>query len=1000
MPEQIDDLDSLFARWQKNPDVSQTVALCDALRGTKRADLVEIVGSHASRQLDVHALTAAARMYTDTGRLDDAQQILIAAGRLAPRDGDVYRMLGEVLLRRGDAERAEKVLERALHFGAQDGSAEEWLGRARSLRPTQASSGMMAVALEIGRVAQAAAGGGLAGGARRRADSVPDDAETMVRKNDDVKAVLAAGPGTRPPMPAPAAGRPALPAATAPPPRANPPPLAAPAPIDAGAFGDAFGNAFDLPSFGSSPLDGPSDGPLGALVDDPFGAVPDQQTANVALPQPSRGAANASAMSPGTAPFGTPGPFSPPPPFSTPASRPNPPSAPPPRPAPPPELPVNPFLVPAKAPRPIGPNGQPMPEARDVLEALQISGVFEPDGTAYPQVFAWDKPEKGKRRLGSYASLIGLAVLIASGASGAYFYVNDKRAKAHVESEKLLAQIDQNLRASEAKLLEPSEVSIAKSFDLESRSPHAALTWLHERAMVGLLKGGENVAFEDGTVRAKEVGVEEKRLAFTYVASFLFQGDTAGAASALAKWDGKADDDPWYQLVAGATFERAGDARAMERYAAAVKLDPDLVISQILLARATAVDGDPHHAAELAKEFRAKYPDRIEGPTIALLAWARDPARGEPPAEAKDIADKLDVLPTPLKAVAPAVRALLAIEQHKTDDAKVALQKGLAVADTPGVAAWLGSIALATGDEALARKGALTAVSFSAVYPPARMLAARVALLGARLDEALKATEELPPGSPDVAIVNAAVAYEKLDSERMRSALDGLPDDVKKLPFLVPLVRGQALMAGNAQALGGEKALDLADDETPWADLVAMDFALDTGDVELARKIAGQWKTEPKALRAARLATLARWDGKNEDADRLSRMALEGGTVTVRALAERIFVLVAMSRAPEAIALFKAYPNVGGPIAKWLRAYAVASNGKAEEARAILSQEDPPPALAPLPSRLIAAAAYGAVKDTRHGGDYVKALVAAGFVNPDVIVAAEKVGAGKIVRRR
>ncbi len=1003
MPESIDEL---YARWQKNPDVAQTVALCAALRGTKRMDLVEIVGSHASRQLDVHALTAAARMYTGTGRLDDAQQVLIAAGRLAPRDGDVYRMLGEVLLRRGDAERAEKVLERAVQFGTSDGTAQGWLDRARALRPTQASSGMMAVAQEIGRVAQEAAAGGLAGGARKRADSVPDDAETTVRKHDDVKAALAAG-GTRPPVPLPAAGRAALPAMNAPPPRGNPfdagpaPPPRAPS-IDAESSDDAFGNAFDLPPLraldGPRPHDGPGphDGPLGlsldGLLDEPFGAP---QTANVVLPPPSRGAA---AMSPGTAPFVAP---------SGPTSRPNPPpssarpaSVPPPRPAPPPDLPVNPFLVPAKPPRPIGPNGQPMPEARDVLEALQISGVFEPDGAVRPQVFAWDKPAKGKRRIGSYASLIGLALLICGGASGAYFYVIGKRAKAHVESEKLLAQIDQNLRASDARLLEPSEQQIAKSFDLESRSPHAALTWLHERAMVGLLKGGENVAFEDGTVRAKEVGIEEKRLAFTYVASFLFQGDTAGAASALAKWDGKADDDPWYQLVAGATFERAGDPRALEHYAAAVKLDPDLVVGQILLARATAVDGDPRHAAELAKEFHAKYPDRIEGTTLVALAWARDPMRGEPPAEAKDIADKVEVLPTPLKAVAPAVRALLAIEQHKTDEAKVALQKGLSVVDTPGVAAWLGSIALATGDEALARKGALSAVSFSAVYPPARMLAARVALLGARLDEALKATEELPAGSPDVAIVTAAVAYEKLDSDRLRSALDGLPDDAKKLPFLVPLVRGQALMAGNAQALGGDKALDMADDETPWADLVAMDFALETGDLELAHKIAATWKSEPKALRATRLATLARWDGKNEDADRLSRIALVGGTVTVRALAERVYVLVAMSKAPEAIALFKAYPNVGGPVAKWLRAYAVASNGKAEDARAILSQEDPPPALAPLASRIIAASAYGAVKDTRKGADYVKTLVAAGFLNPDVIVAAEKVGAGKITRRR
>ena len=129
----------------------------------------------------------------------------------------------------------------------------------------------------------------------------------------------------------------------------------------------------------------------------------------------------------------------------------------------------------------------------------------------------------------------------------------------------------------------------------------------------------------------------------------------------------------------------------------------------------------------------------------------------------------------------------------------------------------------------------------------------------------------------------------------------------------------------------------------------------------------------------------------------MSRLALEGGTVTVRALAERVFVLVAMNKGSEVSALLKAHPNVGGPLVKWLRAYAVASNGKLEEARAILSTEDPPPALAPLPARLIAAAAFGAVKDTRKGGDYVKALVN-GFPNPDVVVAAEKVGAGKVVR--
>jgi len=971
-------LDDLYARWQRNPDVSQTVALCDALRGSRRQDLVEIVGSHAARQLDVGALTAAARMYADTGRYDDAQQVLIAAGRLAPRDGNVYRWLGEVLLRRGDAERAEKVLERALTFGGTDASV--LLDRARALLPTQRSSGMMAVAEEVAKQAGHGPSGATLGygspdstrtearngngahrngnpppgaskPARAKMDSLSDDVDTLIRGNQDVKAALEA----RAPAPVPAAGRPSV----------EPPSAPLPSFDDPTSFGTSAGRAQTAAMpFSSNPL---GDAGTGSVVGLGLGPSPDSSSTLSA-----QGSVSAATVTGQAQPL----------------------------PPPPPDLPVNPFLVPPKAPRPTGPGGEVMPEARDVLDALHVAGVFEPDGAVRPQAFQWDKPEKGKRRLGSYATLIGLAVAIVGGASGTFYYVTDKRAKQHVEAEGVLAKVDADLRASEVRLLEPSEKEIARAFDLESRSPHAALTWLHERAMVGLLRGGADVAFEDGTQRAKEVGVEEKRVAFAYVASFLFQGDTAGAAAALAKWDGKADDDAFYQLVAGATFERAGDPRALERYAAAVKLAPDLLVAQILQARATAVDGDPRRAAELARELRTKHPDRLEGAALLTLAWARDPMRGEPPAEAKEIVDKADLLPVPLKAVPHAARALLALEQHKVPDAKAALQQGLAVADTPGIASWLGSIALSTGDEGLARKGALTAVSFSAVYAPARMLAARVALLGARLYEALKATEELPPQSVDVGVVTAAVSYEKLDGERMSRALEALPDDARKVPFLAPLLRGQQLLAGSATIAAPDKVMAMAGDDAPWADLVAMDAALDVGDLDLARKAAAQWQGDVRPLRAVRLARLARYDGKLDEADRLSKLAMEGGTVTVRALTERVFVLVAANKSAEALALFKQHPNVGGPLAKWLRAYASASHGKPDEARASLSQEDPPPPLAPMPARMIAASAYGAVKDSRHGGDYVKAIVQAGFQNPDMAAAAEKVGAGKLAPRR
>ncbi|OJY31416.1 MAG: hypothetical protein BGO98_15230 [Myxococcales bacterium 68-20] len=980
-------IDELYARWQRTPDVVVTTALCEALRGGRRPDLVEIVGSHASRQLDVGTLLAAARMYSDSGRLDDAQSVLLAAGRLAPRDGDVYRWLGEVLLRRGDAERAEKVLEKALQFGT-DLGARSQLERARALVPMQRTAGQPAVAEAVARAGAPAPAWQQQQhqhhhhhqSARLVPAESDEDIETQIRKNDEVRAAIEAALAPIA-APMPAAGRPA----PAPPPFGYVPP--APPSDDLAYSAPTLGIGF-----GAQQKPQTRDNQAGQLSSRSLGLGP--QPPGAEGPSPHASAS--------TAAFGGPaaGPDS-----SLPLAA------------------ANPFLAPGMAPNERGgrvePPGNPLleamarpaprlggaaiPEARDVLDALQIAGVYEPDGAVAPQAFTWSKPER-VRQLFSTVTLIALAVVLIGGGVGTYYYVTDKRAKQHLEAEQLLAQVDKDLRASNATLLEPAEKSISRTFELESRSPHAALTWLHERALVGLLKGGQDLAFEDGAQRAKAVGIEEKKIAFAYVASFLFQSDTAGAAAMVAKWDSAAQDDAWFHLLAGATFERAGDPRALERYSAAVKLDPELIVAQVLLTRAMAVDGDPQRAAELAKEFRLRYPDRAEGFALVALAWMRDPFRADEPPEIEEVTTKGDSLPVSLRSVPHAARAIRALrtgaqDARALDEAKPSLQKGLAVADTPGIAAWLGSIALTTGDEELARKAALTAVSFSAVYPPARVLAARVALLGARLDEALKAAEDLPPTSSDVAIVTAAVSYEKLDGERMARSFDAIPDDARKLPFAAPLTRGQALLAGNLGALTSDKVKAMAGDEAPWADLVAMDWALDAGELDLAKKIAEQWRGEPRAMHAVRLARLARYDGRLEEADKLSRVALETGTVTMRALTERVFTLVALKRDADALALFKTYPNIGGPLAKWLRAYATAAHGKIDDARAIVSQEDPPPSAAAMPARIIAASAYAMMKDARHGTDYVKPIAQAGFANPDVVFAAEKLGAGKVPRR-
>jgi tetratricopeptide (TPR) repeat protein len=971
-------IDDLYARWQRNPDTAATTALCEALRGGHRPDLVEIVGSHASRQLDVGSLLAAARMYTDSGRLDDAQSVLVAAGRLAPRDGEVYRWLGDILLRRGDAERAEKVLERAVQFGT-DNAVLPLLERARALVPTQRTAGPRAVADAVARSASELQyppsapllnSRGVTGREQHeRLASVEsdEDVETQIRKGDDVKAAIeAALAPISAPAPAPAAGRPPPP--VNPPPMGTPPPSAPPPPLADLVFTAPMrGLGFDI-----EPKTQTRDNErLGAdnLVSDSAPLPRDERPPAFAKASTAAFASTAdapkAARSPGAARQAEPA--------------------------------VNPMLVQALARPAPQVGGAAIPEARDVLDALQIAGVYEPDGTTAP-AYTWAKPE-GVRRIFSTVTLIALALILVGGGIGTYRYVNDKRAREHVEAEQLLTKVDKDLQSSDAKLLEPAEKSISKAFELESRSTHAALTWLHERALVGLLKGGADIAFEDATQRAKAVAVDEKKIAFAHVASFLFQGDTAGAAGTVAKWDSAAQDDAWFQLLAGATFERAGDARAIERYSAAVKLDPDLIVAQFLLTRATAVDGDPHRAGELAREFRIRYPARAEGSALVALAWIRDSVRGDEPPEIKDVIEKGDALPVGLRSVPNAARAFLSLHKGAIDEARPSLQKGLELADTPGVAAWLGSIALVMGDENLARKAALAAVSFSAVYPPARVLAARVALLGGRLDEALKAAEDLPPSSADVAVVTAAVSYERLDGERMTRAFDAVADESKKLPFAVPLLRGKDLLAGNIGVLTSDKAKDMSVDEAPWADLVAMDWALDAGDLDTAKKIADRWRGEPRSMRAIRLARLARYDGRLEDAEKMSRIALETGTVTMRALTERVFTLVALKRDADALAIFKTHPNVGGPLAKWLRAYVAAAHGKIDEARAIVSQEDPPPAAAAMPARIIAATAYAAMKDSRHGNEYTKPIVQAGFANPDVAFAAERVGVGKVIRR-
>ncbi len=912
-------ISELVSRWRDDPNPTMTVALCDALRVSPSPDLVQQVGQFATQRhaADVGVLVSVARMYLDTNRFADAQTVLVTAGKQAPRDGDIYRWLGETLLRRGDADRAEKVLERAIQLRANGPDARVWLERARVFRPMQAKAGTRAVAAEVAHTSHPA---------RELLDSMSDS-------TTDVHL-------PRPPDLSPRAPAVASPA------------KAAAAQVFAREV-QPYSNGFESPgqaAFARAPMRSP----------DPSGSG--EIEISVAAPEPVPTSPAATPMRRDVA-----------------------------RRAPEPES----NGVAHDGPRARGPDEAMVPHPRDVMDALALAGVFEPQVGGAARAALWDQATKGPKRRGSAALITGMVLFLAASA-GTYLFYQHKRAEEHVQAEAVLVNVEAQLHSGKPDALAPMEQELAHALQLESRSPRAALDWTLERAMVGLVKTGADVAFEDAMARAKEGGVPEEKYAFARVASFLFQGDTAGAAGVLPHWDGPAAADGWYQLVAGAALERAGDAHARDRYAAAVKLDPNLVVAQVGLARVTAIAGDAQEAMRLAKALRVQLPERAEPVALIALAWGRDPRReeGPVPPEVDEVRERTDELPSGLKFVPHAIAALKALDRRGFDDARTEVQMGLAVADSPGAAVWLGTIALPLGDEALARKAALSALQLSAAYEPARALAARVALLGGRLDEALKATEDLDPTSPDVAVVRAASAYERLDPDGAARGLEALAPDARKSPFLSSLALATDALAGRA-SLDATKLMALANnDDAPWSNLIAMDLALDAGDLATADKIAAGWGkgAEAQSLRALRLARLARYQGRLDAAEALSQQALESGTVTPRILFERAFTLVARGRAADVGPLLARYPLVLGPLATWLSAYSAASSGGIETAKGKTASLDPPPATAPLEARVVAAAAFGAMKDRRRGGDYVRDILASGNAHPDLVTAALALG--------
>ncbi|HMI84438.1 MAG TPA: tetratricopeptide repeat protein [Polyangiaceae bacterium] len=920
-------LNAQVESWQRQPDERSTIALCELLATSGETQLVEQVGKRASIKFASNptVLVAIARMYVGASRLGEAQGLLVAAGKMAPRDPEAFRWLGEVLLRRGDAERAAKVLDQAMALGRNDSDTASWSQMANSYLELQKRSGTQAVVAALSRVLMqrslppprsAAPPPRPAPSSLASLDDDYSDTEMTIVRNDPI-AIANSRRSSVPPRltessPRQMAGlfAPAGKSASRAPSMPPPPPRVelASADVDMVSADDETGR------IGAPPMDAPPEHDNGF----PSFAMPGESGADLV----------------------------------------------------------------ADSPTPERPQSRTLPP-REVLGALQLTGVFEPSEGR--EAGTWDTPPKTRTRFSTM--LLVLTAIVVGIGIGVLLYVRDVRAKHALEAKSLNSEVATLLRAGKVADLSITETKLSQAFDLDPNSAQTALLWVTNRVLRLLEAEGESQGIDSAIARARQTGVPEVELAFARIGSFIAQGDTAGAAALLPQWDGPAKKNAYYQLLAGVALERAGDLRAAERYQLAVNLDPELLPAQVLLARAVILEGDRLKGLEIVRHIRSKWQNRAETSALAALAWARDSARGPAPLEAEQTKAHKDELPVALRAVPGAIDALQSIEKNSVLDARSAIVRALATATTPGVATWLGSLALQMGDEALARRAALQAVSFSAVYPPARVLAARVALAGGRLDEALNAVNELNASLPDVAIVRASVAYERVDPDGVALALETLPADARTRPEMAALFRAVDVLKGNI-ALEPAALRALAAPEVAWGDVIAIDAALDTGNLTVANELIDRFRdTKDRPPRALRVARHLRYTDRAADAEAPSSQA--AAMPTARTVVERILVLLATNKGDEARSFIAKNAQVLGPMASWVLCYIDADGPRLAESRAKAALLDPPSPMTPLLWRVVAALAMGDLGDKKRGLPYVRNLVKSFPKNPDVLIAAQ-----------
>lgn len=127
-------LNARLLRFRAQPESEDAYSLAEALLAAQRyADVRLVTGGAQSGSEDGALLVLEGRAWLQERDLVRAQAVLLRAVRAAPEHQPAYRWLGEVLLKRGDPQRAAKTLHRAIALDPEDAESAKLAARAEYL---------------------------------------------------------------------------------------------------------------------------------------------------------------------------------------------------------------------------------------------------------------------------------------------------------------------------------------------------------------------------------------------------------------------------------------------------------------------------------------------------------------------------------------------------------------------------------------------------------------------------------------------------------------------------------------------------------------------------------------------------------------------------------------------------------------------------------------------------------------------------------------------------